>query len=331
MNTNKQIKGCLFGGACGDALGYPVEFSNLAEITATYGDGGITFANFCGRPLISDDTQMTLFTADGLLMPGDRVTNVWRCYQDWLDTQFKHDITEMSHEPISDLVNYPELFASREPGRTCLQTIAFGKYGTQDQPINHSKGCGGVMRVAPVGLLTTISARETVDLACAIANLTHGHQLSSLASGLMAALIRLALQGQPIAVAIQQAMQLVEEKFASYAELSSFQQLIALSISLAGQPGSDQANIAQLGSGWVAEETLAIALYCALKYYDDPRRAVEVAVNHDGDSDSTGALTGQICGVFAGDDWLPVTFVQQLDAKEALAAITDKLSKAAGD
>lgn len=327
MKLNTKIKGCLFGGACGDALGYPVEFAKWEEISGAYDNDGIKFGNFKEKPLISDDTQMTLFTADGLLMSGDKLAKVWRCYQDWLDTQFKKDVTEMSHEPISSLVNYPELFASREPGRSCLQTIAFGKYGTLNQPVNHSKGCGGVMRVAPVGLLNTISVRETIDLGVDIAALTHGHPLSSISAGFMAGLIRLALVGETLRPALSQVMRLINEKFSDCSQLITFQQKIKEGIRLTASNTSDRQNISQLGGGWVAEETLAIALYSALKYNNDPQRAVEVAVNHDGDSDSTGALTGQILGAFFGDEWLPVTFIERLDAKEAVANIADKLGK----
>ena len=59
--------------------------------------------------------------------------------------------------------------------------------------------------------------------------------------------------------------------------------------------------IHQLGAGWVAEETLAIAIYCSLKYSTDFKKAVTAAVNHEGDSDSTGAVTGNIVGTLRGN------------------------------
>ena len=55
--------------------------------------------------------------------------------------------------------------------------------------------------------------------------------------------------------------------------------------------------IRRLGQGWVAEETLAIAVYCAFKYHediDDFKKALVAAANHSGDSDSTAAVTGNI-------------------------------------
>lgn len=64
-----KIRGCLFGGAVGDALGYPVEFLKEKEIFREYGRNGIQSykLNQELKALISDDTQMTLFTANGLL------------------------------------------------------------------------------------------------------------------------------------------------------------------------------------------------------------------------------------------------------------------------
>lgn len=59
---------------------------------------------------------------------------------------------------------------------------------------------------------------------------------------------------------------------------------------------SDVEAISQLGKGWVGEEALGISTYCALKHQEDFRGAVVAAVNHKGDSDSTGAITGNILG-----------------------------------
>lgn len=149
--TNKPTN-CLLGGALGDSLGYPVEFSSYREIQQN-NPIGITFINFSEPVLISDDTQMSLFTASALLISDNYLTNLWDCYQDWLETQWKTDKQSMSHKPVSKLVDFQELFNSREPGRTCLMTLAQQKPGSLQHPINNSKGCGGIMRVAPIGLI----------------------------------------------------------------------------------------------------------------------------------------------------------------------------------
>ena len=68
LTFEDRISGCLLGGACGDALGAPVEFNSLHEIHQSYGPHGIRqFSEVYGRVGdITDDTQLTLFTAEGL-------------------------------------------------------------------------------------------------------------------------------------------------------------------------------------------------------------------------------------------------------------------------
>ena len=55
--------------------------------------------------------------------------------------------------------------------------------------------------------------------------------------------------------------------------------------------------IKMIGEGWVAEEALAISLLCALHYPNDFKKAVTISINHSGDSDSTGAITGNLVGL----------------------------------
>ena len=64
-----RIRGCLLGGAVGDALGAEPEFMTLEEILEAFGPAGVRdYAEAYGRRgAITDDTQMTLFSAEGLL------------------------------------------------------------------------------------------------------------------------------------------------------------------------------------------------------------------------------------------------------------------------
>ena len=64
-----QFRGCMLGGAVGDALGAPIEFMTLAAIKTKFESNGITeFAPAYGKTgAITDDTQMTLFTAEGAI------------------------------------------------------------------------------------------------------------------------------------------------------------------------------------------------------------------------------------------------------------------------
>ena len=67
------------------------------------------------------------------------------------------------------------------------------------------------------------------------------------------------------------------------------------------------------GGGWTGEKALAIALFCALSFPDDLRAGVLAAVNHGGDSDTTGAIAGNILGARLGKGAIPREWVAGLD------------------
>ena len=88
----ERFRGCILGGAAGDALGYPVEFYGEAEILRQFGAAGVTrYAPRGGIAEFSDDTQMTLFTANGLLLARAQgipaVRGIRAAYLDWYQTQ----------------------------------------------------------------------------------------------------------------------------------------------------------------------------------------------------------------------------------------------------
>ncbi len=175
LDELSRYRGCLLGGAVGDALGASVEFLSLSEIRARFGAAGLRdYAPAYGRiGAITDDTQMTLFTAEGLLRAHNRgiqkgivhtPTVVYHAYLRWLETQ-----GETPAYPFPDvrggwLLGLPELFSRRAPGNTCLASLRGGQVGAVGQPINASKGCGGVMRAAPVGLAFPASPVEAFAL-----------------------------------------------------------------------------------------------------------------------------------------------------------------------
>lgn len=101
--------------------------------------------------------------------------------------------------------------------------------------------------------------------------------------------------------------------------------IIDKAVRLAANHDTDRNNIRQLGGGWVAEETLAIAIYCALRYEHDFSAGVIAAVNHDGDSDSTGAVTGNILGAINGFDSIEAKWKNDLELMDVLLEMSDDL------
>ena len=301
---------------CWGALGYPVEFLSYDEIVEEYGSCGIV--SF-GSGLISDDTQMTLFTAQGLLDAKDSkyVESVWKCYRDWYVTQSE----EFGIHSGCRLLSIPELFSLRAPGNTCLSAIRNRVMGTIEHSINDSKGCGGIMRVAPVGLF------GQPLLAADIAATTHGHPLGYIPAAALAYMIDCIVNNGSISLldVVERMVHAMEVEFKENFFLDTFIDLIHRAIFLSKRDLNDVDAIRMLGEGWVAEETLAIAIYCVLKYPDNFDNAVIASVNHDGDSDSTGAVTGNILGAYLGFHSIPDKFLERLELKNVIIQMADDL------
>lgn len=340
MKSLDKFEGCLIGGAIGDALGYAVEFLREGEIFHKYGKDGITRYDLVkGKALISDDTQMSLFTANGLLTAYKKVDDrdlsnngyldyIAACYQEWYGTQVepysKKNRKDYRYAWIS---HEPQLFDRRAPGITCLSSIREGCLGTIENPTNISKGCGGVMRVAPVGLFFSgkpeFSPKRVMKIAAQCAALTHGHELGYIPAAVLAYIVEvLSQEGEhSILKVVQESLKLVEEVFGNSPALQNFITLINQAIELATSNISDLEAIHALGEGWVAEETLAIAIYCALKYPMNFEKGVIAAVNHNGDSDSTGAVAGNIIGANVGLQGIPYKFINHLELKDLILEI----------
>lgn len=336
-----KFRGCLIGGAAGDALGYAVEFLSEKMIFTQFGGEGIT--DYClhfDRAWISDDTQMTMFTANALLfgttrgclrgIMGTYPSYIAKGYRDWYKTQYEKYENCNRKFITSWLMNVPELFAWRAPGNTCLSAIEEGCGGTIEWPVNNSKGCGGVMRVSPIGLYFGQSRVPplTADLIGAdAAALTHGHEMGYIPAAMLVHIVRLLSHNDAISPkdAVLDSMIAMERLFADAKTLPGFLDLIARAVELSESEVSALDAIHQLGQGWVGDEALAIAVYCALKYADDFDRALIAAVNHNGDSDSTGAITGNILGAHLGLSGIPGKYLEHLELKDVLMELADDL------
>jgi ADP-ribosylglycohydrolase len=329
-----RFRGCLLGGAVGDALGAPVEFLRLAEIRARFGpDGIVDLAPAYGRAgAITDDTQMTLFTAEGLLLAWRRGALRGIChppsmmhaaYLQWLGTQ--GEAPGFKAPAAGWLALLPELNSRRAPGTTCLSALmAATRLGEPAR--NDSKGCGGVMRVAPCGLLCTHPATpaEAFRLGCEAAALTHGHVSGILPAGHFAATIAGLRAGVALGPALDAADALLagrEGAGETVAALAAARRLVAR-----GRPSPEA--LESLGGGWVAEEALAIATACAL-VAEDFADGVRLAANHSGDSDSTAAMTGNLLGALWGEGAIPPAWLDALELRAEIAAVADALAGAA--
>ena len=346
MNTlQDRIRGSLIGGAIGDALGYPVEFIySFEEIQKRYGERGITRldtrqhwleeADQVGKAVVSDDTQMTLFTANGLLNAKRQKSNmkygICRAYIEWYLTQ----VGKWSNK-YKDcwIARIPELNKRRAPGNTCMSSL-YAIYSGRE-PMNNSKGCGGVMRIAPIPLYAAVDNRMDISdadkLASEAAEITHQHPLGFISAALMSHVIyRLALDVEPTQDSMKHyIMEGVSEMRRLYNayhnEVERMAELAERAIFLLENGKTDLENIGHLGEGWTGEEALAIALFCALKHFDSFEEAMIAAVNHGGDSASTGAVTGNILGAAIGYEAIPQFYKDDLEMHDLILHMADDL------
>lgn len=339
LSSRMRVTGCLLGGAIGDALGYPLEFVRSAgDFRSRYGASSPEqLAHDDGPARISDDTQMTLFSAEGLIQ-GERIwrrSGLWdfpgcvqRAYFRWYCTQGAKTDPDRSVDRSGWLISKTELWEQRAPGNTCLSalesTFRSGTVPTVKSPPNDSKGCGAVMRSAPFGLVAPDriwAFRHARDAAV----LTHGHPSGYLAAAYFAAVIHDLTSGMPLSDAMRAADGLLRNEHGQE-ELETV--LAKVRVLASSGPPSSQA-IESLGGGWVGEEALAIALLCATTVEGSSHEAVSTAlwrsVAHGGDSDSTGSLTGNLLGTMFGDVCLKRSWLEQLELRHAIAAIAHDL------
>ena len=330
-----RVRGSLLGGAVGDALGWPIEFYELDAIREFHGPQGVTgfvpIGHDPGAPQqITDDTQMTLFTAEGLLRlpPGaDPAPVLARAYLRWLRTQ-REDGPGLA--PDGWLASRAFLYARRSPGNACVSGL-----DRQDReyceprplgvpgPVNpDSKGCGTVMRSAPFGL-ARLGPGLAFTMAARCAQLTHGHPTGYLSAGIFAALIDRVVAGVPLPDAVQQSIAQITGGPGAEETVAALQRAVGVA-----QEGEATAELVEkVGAGWIAEECLAIAVYCALvaDRTADPRAALLLSVNHSGDSDSTGAVAGNLIGAAHGLSALPLDWVGRVEGRDELVQVADDL------
>lgn len=332
MRSIDKFRGCMIGGAVGDALGYPIEFMLEKQIFEKYGDSGINqFKLKNGIAQISDDTQMSLFTANGILLSGkneNAIEEIRNCYKEWYRTQTEYTTDEQYD--YSWLMTIPELFSQRVPGITCLGAIANGAGGSVNNPRNISKGNGGLMRVAPIGLYFSGSNVDTsyVDmLGAEAAALTHGHELGFIPAAAFVHIIRFLLEHENASIdeAVLESLSAMQTLFKKARYLQYFTALINDAIFLSKTCIQDLDAIHKLGVHGVAEETLAVAVYCSIRYADDFEKGIIASVNHNGDSDTVGAVTGNILGAFLGYDAIPFRFKQYLELHDLIYEVAEDL------
>ncbi|HEV8554869.1 MAG TPA: ADP-ribosylglycohydrolase family protein [Actinophytocola sp.] len=336
-----RVIGAMLAGAVGDALGAPVEFLPIDDIRRTFGPAGIVdFAGaHGGRGKITDETQLTLFTMEGLIRahvagrldsdPDPVVRVVQHAYQRWLFTQGvpwdrAGGVFARDGRPDGWLVGHRELHRRRAPGTAVLAALTAFAEGagspSPEDPHNDAKGCGAVMRLAPVALWAD-TPRAVFTTAARLGALTHGHPTGYLPGGALAVIVRELLLGAGLLSAIETACAELA-RWPGHLE-TDLALTAAVELAAAGRPSPELIAYA-LGGGWRGEQALAIAV-CAALVAEDLADGLRLAVNHSGDSDATGAICGNILGALHGTAGIPKEWLHELELREVIEQLTTDL------
>jgi ADP-ribosylglycohydrolase len=249
---------------------------------------------------------------------------VHHAYLRWLLTQKEQPKRRIDIRTDGWLFGVRALHRRRAPGNTCLAALQDAEgWGIPTVARNTSKGCGALMRSAPVGLFG--QKDETVfEVAVESARLTHGHPSGFLTAGYLAVVVAALLRCEPLVGALERADALLNGQ-AGYEEVAS---ALAAARALARRGRPRPEDLESLGGGWVAEEALAIAVCCALAATDFVDGIV-LAANHSGDSDSTAAITGNLLGAQFGERAISARWLDKLELREEIAQVADDLHAAA--
>lgn len=327
MNRIERISGCLLGGAAGDALGSPVELLEWPVIEARFGPQGIIdFAPAYGSAgAISDSTQMMLFTAEGLLRAYVLGSSRQACHVPgivhhallrWLTTQNYPSLIPVAADGW--LIRQMELWSRRAPDITCMSALKVsGRLGMVAE--NNSKGCGALVRVAPCAFFA-----NAFDYASQSGRLTHGHPTGYLAAGLFADILqRVVDRPDSLEHAVTQSL----AKYGQVPGIKETRSLVerVMFFFYEGYTPSPQ-RIDDFAGGWGAEQVLAIGLWCTLtaRSFEE---GVIAAVNHSGDSSSTGLVVGNLLGAQYGVAAIPDRWLERLELRQVIAQVAEDIER----
>lgn len=198
------------------------------------------------------------------------------------------------------------------------------------------------MRVAPIGIFSAAHPRfldleHAGYLAGYAADITHKHPLSTYSSMALAMIVADCMSYDKVNrdkfrfIVANRVFKLLGLYFKDDKHLAELSELVLKALSLAESDKVDIDAIRELGEGWVAEETLAIAIFSVMRYIDDFEKCIICAVSHDGDSDSTGAVAGNIIGAFLGYSAIPKKYLTNLELHDVLVSVADDLAGCSDD
>ena len=301
MGDVKKAQAIIYGLALGDALGWPIEFLSMQKIHIIYGQSGIQEPPDPAK--YTDDTQTSLVIAEALVEAGDADI-------DTLMAAVTRRLITWSNSPDND----------RAPGHTVTEAVRTLEAGVPWREAGSgASGNGSAIRVAPIGYYFQGDTEKLKEVAHATGIATHSRPSSDAAAIGAAYLVKLALDGVPPDQYVRRTLEFTDG-------ISPDFDTAMLRIGHVLEWTDEFAAINHVGSGWLGEEAVAMAVYCAMRHPDDFAKAVCRAVNIPGDSDSVGCITGGLMAARLGLDGIPPTWISRLENVDRLTETAARLA-----
>ncbi len=302
MSEYERAQALLYGLALGDALGWPIEFLPMQKVAVIYGENGILEPP--SPALVTDDTQTTVAVTEALVEAGEQ------------------DIDTLMQAVTRNLIawsNSPE--NNRAPGHTITEAIRTLEAGIswREAGVSTAKGNGSAIRMAGVGYLYQHDPVRLREVAHATGIATHAHPAADASAIGAAYLVKLALDGvhpSDWTRAVLEFTDGISDEFGA----------VMLRVDHVAAWNDELAALNHIGSGWIAPEAVAMAVYCAVRYPDDYVSAVRRAVNIPGDSDSVGCITGSLLAARLGLAAVPAAWIARLEGRDRLEELAGRLA-----
>lgn len=317
----QRAHGMLAGVAVGDALGMPSEFLTPDTIQEWYGSITALRAAHPRHPhhrlpagSITDDTDHTLMLAELLLEDGTiRPARLAERLLEWGTS--------------------PRVVENRFVGPSTLKTLAALREGAalEDVPRGGTSS-GATMRLAglTIALPDLDRLAEQVVASCAVSHHTRGAIAGAMAMAFaLSAALEPGATGLSVAAAAQEGA-VRGGQYGDWSWAAPLERRIDHVLEWVGSLPEERvlANLYELiGVDMYGEQLVPDAIALMLLARGEPNRAMMLAANLGGDSDTLASMAGSLCGALKGVQAVNSAWLEQVEAVNGLdlAALATRL------
>ena len=331
----ESIRGCLFGLAVGDAMGYSVDKLTWEEICTNYGPNGLLGYDLAnGTADGTSYTQLAAFLCNGMLLAMSRGNGNYQRFialsaQEWAKSQQFLTITEKTSCWVAQI---PAMRRRHCMDTRMLDALTRETLGTVEKPMMVSNTPGALTMGVAVGLGFDPEKMEVAQLGtlgAAATALTHGDPEAMLCGAFLAYTIAAIMQepDRPLPEHFRMAMDTVTGQFPDFMpQARIIRAKVDQALSLTTNHEISPLAAMSILECTTASSCLAGAVFAATVHCHNFDEAMIASVNHSGRSAAVGAVTGAILGAKLGYEALPTFYLESLETAEVLDTLANDLA-----